>query len=95
MYAYTGVQLGIFNSRGLIHKKGASEIFRKRYSLRILFFGFISGETTGLFTDVIALKTNDSYCYSLSWLGRKNVDRGKAPIKYSEFYFFISGICPL
>ena len=32
----------------------------------------------GRFTDIVALKTNDSYCYFLLWQGRKKGGQGQS-----------------
>ena len=92
--AFADAQLGIFKSGVQSRKMGTSHLFNRSYGLRILFFRFIRGEYCGMFTDIVVLKTNDSYCYFLSWQGRKKGAGAKPPENLWNHAFSIFGKRP-
>ena len=76
-YMLSGMQLEIFEGRGSTPSKGV--LFIRRYSLWIFFQIHKWRKYCGKFTDIVALKCNESYCNSSLGQGDKKGARGEAP----------------
>ena len=55
-------QLGNFKGRGPIHEKGTIHLLIEDTVRECCFSDLLVEEYRGMFTDIIALKNNDSYC---------------------------------
>ena len=56
----------------------------------------LDSQCCGRLTDIVALHTNDSYCYFFSREGRNmGVGGGKLPENFRNHVYFILGKCPL
>ena len=74
-YTHSGAQLAVFEGRDPVHKKEHIRTFsRKIRPVNIVFQLHNWRKHCGRFTDIVAMKTNDSYCYLLSGKGGKYLE---------------------
>ena len=79
------MQLGIFEGRGLIHKKGTLKMLKEDTDCKCCFSDSLVKKILWRFTDIAARNTNDYYRYFLSQQGNRHTSNvlimGKIPRK--------------